>query len=107
MKVIYVAHALGAGPDREANRARAARWCRWVALLGHAPVADWIILSGVFDESHRERGLAIDCELVERVDEVWLVGGRVSPGMQVEADHARRCGVTVLDLTELGEEPPV
>jgi hypothetical protein len=108
MKVVYVAHPLGSGPDREANRQKATRWVKWVAESGHAPIADWILLSGVWEETPetRVRGLAIDVALVARCDEVWLVGGRVSPGMSVEADAARRAGILVIDKTDLGPEPP-
>lgn len=108
MRVVYVAHPLGGGEDREANRANAAKWCAWVARQGHAPVADWIILSGEFDESpgNRDLGLTIDLALVGRCDEVWLVGGRVSPGMQMEADRAVQLGKPVFDLSALGKAPP-
>lgn len=109
MKVVYVAHALGSGPDREQNRANAAKWGAWVATQGHAPVADWIWLSGEFAETPaaRARGLACDLALVARCDEVWLVGGRVTPGMREEAAEAERHGVTVVDMTGLGPLPPV
>lgn len=106
MKLIYIAHPLGAGAEREANRARAARWVDWAARCGAAPVATWITLSGMWGEDRRELGLAIDCALAERCDEVWLVGGRVSEGMRIEAAAAERAGVTVRDLTCLGPEPP-
>src|SRR5690606_10687278 len=109
MKVVYVAHPLGQGPDRELNRQRAARWCGYLAkAYGIAPVADWIVLSGVWDEEDgRTLGLAIDVVLVQRCDELWLVGGRVSPGMQIEAEAARASGIPVIDLTGLGAEPPL
>lgn len=107
MRAIYLAHPLGAGPDRELNRQRAARWVAWAAR-SVAPVATWITLSGEWDESpeNRERGLAIDVALVAICAETWLVGGRVSVGMKIESDEARRLGKPVLDLTFLGEEPP-
>jgi hypothetical protein len=107
MKVVYIAHPLGNSLDREANRARAKRWVAWAAGQGVAPVADWIILSEVWTEGRRDEGLAIDVVLVRRCDELWLVGGRVSTGMGVEADAARAEGVVVRDLTALGNEPPV
>jgi hypothetical protein len=108
MKVVYVAHPLGSGADREANRARAARWAVWAAEQGVAPVADWILIAGAWRESEeaRARGLAIDCALVARCDEIWLVGGRISEGMRVEANAALAAGAGLRDLTELGEEPP-
>lgn len=108
MKVVYCAHQLGAGPDREQNRANAAKWCAWISSLGFAPVAGWIILSGEWSESadNRSMGLAIDVALVGRCDEVWLVGGRVSAGMEIEGAAALRLGKPVYDLTWIGYAPP-
>lgn len=104
----YVAHPLGSGTDRESNRQHAAKWVAWVASWGIAPIADWIILSGEWEETPalREAGLAIDKELVERADVVLLVGGRVSPGMRIEADHAESLNTDVVDLCFLGTLPP-
>lgn len=104
--VIYVAHPLGSGPDREQNRQNAARWCAWVAESSAAPVADWIVLSGVWTEDKRALGLEVDFALIERCHAVVLVGGRVSPGMQLEADHGEEHDVPAIDLTDMGEEPP-
>ena len=109
MKVIYMAHPLGAGDDRERNRASAASWMAWlVSNFGVAVIADWIVLSGQWPETaeNRERGLAFDLALVERADAVWLVGGRVSPGMALEAARAVELGKPVVDLTPLGRTPP-
>jgi hypothetical protein len=109
MKVIYLAAPLGAGPDREQNRANAARWVAW-ATRAHAVavIADWIILAGELAETpaNRALGIASDLALVERCDEVWLVGGRISPGMEIEAAEARRLGKPVIDMTRLGPLPP-
>lgn len=107
-RLTYIAHPLGSGPDREQNRENAARWVAWAALQGANPVATWITLSGIWEESPelRGKGLALDCALVECCTEVWLLGGRVSPGMAIEAEHARKCGVRVVDLTHLGYSPP-
>lgn len=109
LKVVYIAHPLGSGPDRESNRQNAARWCVWALReKGVSPIADWITLSGLLPETpeNRRLGLLADCAAVCVVDEVWLVGGRVSPGMQCEADIARMVGKPVIDLTHLGYEPP-
>lgn len=108
MKVVYVAHRLGAGPDREENRKRAQKWVGYIAAnYDVAPIADWILLSGEWDESMRERGLAIDFALIERCDEVWLVGDNVSPGMRMEANHAATLGKPVLDLTGIADHGQV
>jgi hypothetical protein len=105
MKVVYVAHRLGCGADREANRLAAAEWCGWIAkTYGVAISADWIVLTGVWDESMRELGLATDMEMVSRADEVWQVGPVLSPGMQLEGDCAAALGKPVLNLTGLSQE---
>lgn len=113
MRAVYIAHPLGPdGPERERNRKNAARWSAWLAWQFEiAPIADWIILSGEWSESsgnrERERGLAIDFALIERCDEVWLVGGRVSPGMGQEVGRATQLGKRIYDLTRFGYEAPV
>lgn len=100
MRVVYVAHCLGSGPDREANRQAAAQWCGWIAAHFKVAIsADWIVLSGVWDESKRDLGLAADLEHVSRSDEVWQVGPIVSPGMTTEADHARSLFKPVRNFT--------
>jgi hypothetical protein len=110
MRICYIAHVLAAETraEMDENRARAARWCAWAARRGVAPVATWIVLSGELSETqeNRELGLKLDCATVERCDEIWLVGGRVSSGMRRESEHAAAYGVIVRDLTNLGEEPP-
>lgn len=107
-KVVYISHPLNAPAFDaiERNRENASRWCAWAALQGFSPVADWIVLSGVLSEEHRELGLACDLALIERCDELWLVGGRVSAGMAIERDHAERRGMRVRDLTSHGYTPP-
>ncbi len=103
----YVAHPLGAGDDREKNRLNASRWCAWLAeSRGIVPVAPWIILSAVWSEDLRELGLSIDFRAIERCDVIYLVGGRVSPGMALERAHAENVGCGVIDWTDLGYEPP-
>jgi hypothetical protein len=105
--VVYLCHPLGNGEDREQNRHNASAWVAWAALHHHvSPVADWIILSGRLDESHRELGLECDVALVKLCNAVWLCGGRVSPGMRIEATAAFEEGIPVWDLSEMGFKPP-
>jgi hypothetical protein len=109
-KLVYIAHPLGDGPDRALNRARASQWVAWAADQGVIPVATWITLASEWPESEerRSQGLALDCALVERVDEMWLCGPRVSPGMNVEATHAKKVGVPIVVLVDatFTEGPP-
>ncbi len=109
--VMYVAAPVSGNVN--ANLARAMRWLRWLRARDTDAVyiAPWIasILSGEDDSdpAQRERGLRDCVAVVSRCDAVVLVGGRVSSGMQREREAIEAKGGVVIDLTYLGEEPPV
>jgi hypothetical protein len=108
-RAVYVAHPLNA-PTRagiEANLSRGARWCAWLATyFSIAPLAPWIYLAGIWLETpeNRARGLEIDFATIDRCDELWLVGPRVSEGMLLEARHAFALGKRVRNLTRVDLE---
>jgi hypothetical protein len=111
MKNVYIAHPLSAPTKKgiEENRKNAVLWAAWAATeRGVSPSCSWIVLTGVIEETPANRELGLRCDLaqVERVDEVWLVGGRVSAGMRLEADHALSLSIPVIDMTDLGALPP-
>lgn len=100
-KVVYMAHPVSG--DVEGNLGRARRWLKW--LLQHCPehavIAPWITMCEVLsnDEDYAT-SLERDCAVVDRCDEVWLVGASISNGMSMEAlAHARRGMPTVRDFT--------
>jgi hypothetical protein len=109
----YLAHPLGAGEDREKNRKNAAIWGAWIVdRFDRAVSADWIWMSGVWNEEKRELGLSVDIVHVRNSEEIWLCGPRISPGMNVELHayltlgspiNTPRC---VIDVTPLGLELP-
>lgn len=111
--IVWMAHPLSA-PTPEgitANLARAKRWLAW--LYRTFPNVDfaaaWIPCCEAMDDAdpaERERGLLFDCEMVRRLDGYWMVGGRISSGMERERAAAVAAGKPVVDLTALGEEPP-
>jgi hypothetical protein len=97
-KLVYIAHRLGSGPDREHHRAEAAKWVAWAARReGVVPVATWITLAGEWPETDemRQHGLALDLLLIDRCDEIWLCGATISAGMRVELEHAKQRGIIV------------
>jgi hypothetical protein len=111
IRLIYLAHPLSGAVVE--NLAKAKAWIRWcydhhrdVAIL-----APWILdveCTGEDDADDLVRESAlVRCEAVVGVcSEVWLVGGRVSPGMRREVAAAMRAGLHVRDLTSLGATPP-
>jgi hypothetical protein len=108
MKIVYIAHPLGHGSDRQGNLDAASAWVVWAAQCGVAPVATWITLAARMSEAEgRDIGLAIDVELIRRCDEIWLCGPRISPGMQIELDAAERHGLTVRRFAVTPSERPL
>jgi hypothetical protein len=111
--IVWMMHPLSAPTPEgiDANLARAKRWLAW--LYRTFPNVDfaaaWIPCCESMsdaDPAERERGLQFDCEMVRRLDGVWMVGGRISSGMERERAAAVAAGKRVIDLTALGEEPP-
>lgn len=96
-KVVYIAHAFGGDPE---NLERAIHWVGWAAMEGVAPVATWITLCDLWPDSyeHRAAGMACNLAVIERCDELWLTGPRMSPGMTTEQAHAFDQRVPVVDL---------
>lgn len=111
MRLIYLAHPVSG--DVPGNLARAKRWLAWANRTCGPDayvIAPWIanIEAGEddADPAARARGLRACCAVVEKCDELWLVGGRISDGMARERNTALVEMVTVRDLTAMGEEPP-
>ncbi len=105
MKVIYMAAALSPidGETREGNIARAKKLYRDLCIDHEGLfLAGWILNCEVFDESPEARFLGMQRNLrtIELCDELWMVGPRVSNGMQEEAEHAVKCCVVVHDRTD-------
>jgi len=112
MKLIYLAHPVSG--DVLANVARAKLWLRWLTDSREEPaavVAPWITEVELWDDDdpeQREAGLRRCLVMVERCDELWLTGGRVSEGMDRERRHAMKHGLTVVDVTAMGiHSPPI
>lgn len=114
MRLIYVAHPCGSPAEQPANLARCKRWLRWLILTSSLPdqmafLCPWLhelelqlAHPGELPVWHRAAIMDRCIAVAARCDGLVLVGGRISPGMQREADVAP----SVLDLTHLGDEPP-
>lgn len=105
--VAYLAHPVGPdGPNRTLNIRSAKLWLRALVEIydGCAFSVPWLPYVETLDESaHRDRGIRDDLVGLERCDAVVAVGGRISVGMGVEIDYARRIGIDVIDLTFVDE----
>ncbi len=120
MKVIYLAHPLEISSEHPhetvgLNLAKAKRWYKWACESfwpSHAFICNWILNCEVFnyaDPEDYKRGMTRNFLIAARCDELWLVGGRITKGMHIEASISMQVyprPVEVFDLTDLGSEPP-
>lgn len=101
MIVVFMAAPVAPVGDEtfEGNLDRARRWYRQLSLAfpSVAFLAPWVLNCECFEDtdSYRRAGIARNCEIIRRCDELWLVGPRVSPGMVVEAEFAERLGMLI------------
>ena len=104
------------------NIARAKRYYRNLSttMRDHVFVADWILHCEAFipqvrlidggtaalpeDPTLRVLGMARNFELIQRCDEIYLVGPRMSGGMSDELDYAKARGLTFYEWIA-GEMP--
>lgn len=98
-RIIYIAHPIGGNVD--ANVKSVLSIVRELNMSGLpiVPFAPYIVDVLALDDSdpvQRTRGFKNNNQLFDFVDEVWLYGGRITSGMQVEIDWANERGIPVL-----------
>ena len=94
MKMVYLASPLRG--DYEGNIKKAVEYSRLVSECGLLPLAPHIIFSQWCNDTipeQREQGLKLGLSLLEKCDEMWVMGKEISQGMQGEIDFAREHGI--------------
>ncbi|RJE46624.1 MULTISPECIES: DUF4406 domain-containing protein [unclassified Dehalobacter] len=96
MKLIYVASPYAG--DVENNVEFAKRACRYVMEQGHAFFAPHLLYPQILEDSNpaeRETGLKLGHHMLERCDEMWVFGNRISSGMEAEIERAKQLGIPI------------
>ena len=109
-KLIYVSSPLSGDVEKNIEYAKAA--CRMVMDSGHAFFAPHLLYPSFLDDTvPEERKLGMDMGLaaLEKCDELWAFGPRISAGMAAEIEHAERLGIPVrrMELEETQERSMV
>ena len=95
-KVVYIASPLSG--DVEENLDFARRACRYAISQGAVPFAPHLLYTQMLDDNspqERQAGIEMGCRMLERCDELWLCGERISPGMAAEKELAESLGLPV------------
>jgi hypothetical protein len=99
-RLVYVCSPWRSNDDatRRANRDRAERACREIAMTGGVPVASHLLYPQFLDDADSiERGVGLRCALalLARCDEICVIGDAVSEGMAREIAAAEQIGIAV------------
>lgn len=95
-KLVYIASPYAGDVERNIEFARAA--CRYCIAQGHAPVAVHLLYPTLLDDlnpAEREIGLSLGHHVLERSDELWICGDRISSGMAAEIELAKQLGIPI------------
>ena len=101
MRLVYISSPLRGDMERNIQRAR--DYCAYAASCGVIPLAPHTIFTQYLDDAvleQREHGLRMGRELMERCDELWVMGDTISQGMQEEIGFAHSLHLPVLYVSE-------
>lgn len=87
-KLIYISHEYRENPEMADKAAEFLAHAQAHNRL-HSFVAPWIHVtrSPIHEKFNRNTWLRIDCQLVQKCDEIWLCGTNVTNGMLEEAEY--------------------
>ena len=89
--------------DTKKNTAIAQNICRAAVSMGFIPIAPHLYFPQFldeWDESERLKGISCGLELLDMCSELWIVGTKITDGMQTEINHARRLNIPIKFVPE-------
>lgn len=100
LKMVYIASPLHR--DYNTNIKKAVEYCRLAGERGVLPLAPHIIFSQWCNDTvpqQREQGLQLGLALLEKADELWIMGEKISEGMRGEISFATEQGIPAYHIT--------
>ena len=91
--LVYVCSPLSG--DIAANQKNARRYCRFAVDSGCIPLAPHLYFPQFMDDGNgavRDLALSMDIVLLSKCSELWVFGERISQGMSIEIEKAKRKG---------------
>ena len=93
--------------DLVKNQENARTYCRFAVEAGCVPIAPHIYFTQFMNDNDRkERDLALfmDIVLLSKCAELWVFGEKITSGMSIEVEKAKRKGQLIRYFTETCEE---
>ncbi len=98
--IVYICSPLSGEVERNQEDAR--RYCRFAVEQGCIPLAPHLLFPQFLNDANsaeREIAMQMNMALLSKCAEVWVFGDRISKGMAVEIDKARRRCQTIRFFT--------
>ena len=99
--LVYVCSPLSG--DIAANQKNARRYCRFAVDSGCIPLAPHLYFPQFMDDGNgaeRDLALSMDIVLLSKCSELWVFGERISKGMSIEIEKAKRKGQPIRWFTD-------
>lgn len=84
--------------NTEENTAFARQACGYAIRQGAVPLAPHLLYPQILNDSvpeEREIGIRLGLDILERCEELWICGDRMSAGMKRETAYAKARGIPV------------
>lgn len=101
IKMVYICSPLRG--DYGQNIKNAVRYCEIAAGLGVLPLAPHTIFTQYLNDTipqQRQRGLDLGLALLEKCDELWVMGRKISEGMRGEIVQAQARGMPTYQIED-------
>lgn len=105
MKLVYIASPLRgenpSGKDYEKNIRQATKYCENACSLGVLAFAPHLYFTQFYNDTipeQREKGLEMGLSMLEKCEELWVMGTHISQGMRGEIAHAKSLGIPIYDV---------
>lgn len=91
--MVYICSPLSG--NISANQRNARRYCRFAVDNGYIPLAPHLYFPQFMDDGNgaeRDLALFMDIVLLSKCNQMWVFGERISKGMSIEIEKAKRKG---------------
>lgn len=80
--------------------------CRYAVQHGCNPMAPHLLIPAFLDDTNpeeRQTGIELGMDWLMDCDELWVIGDRISEGMEIEIDTALDAGIPVIRIGFIGD----
>ena len=101
MELIYICSPYSG--DVKANTEKARIYCRFAVENGVIPIAPHLLFPQFMsEETEREKAMEINLKLLEKCNQIWVFGDKLTDGMFSEIAHAKNISLCIKLIQDRG-----